>query len=142
VTTAVIDRAGSNSALRSVLARDGFEGFYCYLTFGRSALDAGGRALLAEIEAVIARFHLFSKKRECLGAALYGTSDVLRIDAKGRVVLLEALKTHAESKNAVASAGLAKKFRSKLTEATEKVRALKKELQALAEAPEGPGGRE
>ena len=126
---------------RSVLARGGFEGFYCYLTFRRSALDAGGRTLLAEIEAVITRFHLFSKERECLGAALYGTSDVLRIDANGRVVLLEALKTHAGAKNAVAFVGLGDKFqiwdpnrfRSQLAAATEQVQ---------REAPEGPGGRE
>jgi MraZ protein len=139
-----VDRFVPNFALRldargRVSILGGLEGFYCYPTTDRSALDAGGRALLAEIEAVIARFHLFSNERECLGAALDGTSDVLRIDPKGRVVLLEALTTHAGIKDAVVLVGLGNKFqiwdpnRAELAGATEQVQ---------REAPEGPGGRE
>jgi MraZ protein len=114
----------------------------------RSAPDAGGQALLAEIKAVIARFHLFSNER--FAAALYGASAVLRMDAEGRGVLPEALKTHAGIKDAVAFVGLGTKFqiwdpnrfRSELAAATERVGALKKELEAEREAPEGQGGRE
>ena len=148
-----LDARGRVSMLtpfRNVMARDGFERFYCYLTFGRSALHTGGRALLAEIKAVIARFHLFSNERERFAAALYGASAVLRMDAKGRVVLPEALETHAGIKDAVAVMGLSNKFqiwktnrfRSELAETTERVRALKKALEAQGEAPEGQGGRE
>ena len=36
---------------RAVLARDGFEGLYCYPTLDGPALDAGGNALLKEIGA-------------------------------------------------------------------------------------------
>jgi len=35
---------------RSVLARGGFEGLYCYPALDRPAIDAGGSALMAEIE--------------------------------------------------------------------------------------------
>ncbi len=124
------------ASFRSVLTRDGFDGLYCYPTLDRPALDAGGHALLAEIETLIARFHPFSNERERFATALYGTSDVLRMDAEGRVVLPEALKTHAGITEAVAFVGLGSKFqiwepnrfRAELAEATEQVRALRKQL--------------
>ena len=43
-------RVSIPAAYRGVLARDGFEGLYVYPTLDRPALDAGGNALLAEIE--------------------------------------------------------------------------------------------
>ncbi|HET7679179.1 MAG TPA: division/cell wall cluster transcriptional repressor MraZ [Xanthobacteraceae bacterium] len=143
-------RVSIPAPFRSVLTRDGFEGLYCYPTLDRPALDAGGHALLAEIEALIARFHPFSNERERFATALYGTSDVLRMDAEGRVVLPEALKTHAGIKDAVAFVGLGNKFqiwepnrfRSELAEATEQVRALKKQLGIQGAAPKAQGARE
>ena len=65
-------RVSIPASFRAVLARDGFEGFYCYPTLDRPALDAGGNALLAEIEALIARFPPYSEEREQFAAALYG----------------------------------------------------------------------
>ncbi len=123
------------ASFRSVLTRDGFNGLYCYPTLDRPALDAGGHALLAEIETLIARFHPFSNERERFATALYGTSDVLRMDAEGRVVLPEALKTHAGITEAAAFVGLGSKFqiwepnrfRAELAEATEQVRTLRKQ---------------
>jgi MraZ protein len=143
-------RVSIPAPFRSVLTRDGFEGLYCYPTLDRPALDAGGHALLAEIEALIARFHPFSNERERFATALYGTSDVLRMDAEGRVVLPEALKTHAGIKDAVAFVGLGNKFqiwepnrfRSELAEATDQVRALKKQLGIQGAAPKAQGARE
>jgi MraZ protein len=129
------------------LARDGFEGLYCYPTLDAPALDAGGNGLLAEIEALIGRFAPFSQEREQFSAALYGTSEVLKIDGEGRVMLTEPLKTHAGITDAIAFVGLGQKFqiwepsrfRTQLAEATEKVRALKRQLgsQVAAQAPDG-----
>ena len=48
---------------RAVLARDGFEGLYCYRTLDRPALDAGGNALLADIETLIGMFAPYSDER-------------------------------------------------------------------------------
>src|SRR3954471_14390187 len=73
----------------AVLARGGVEGLYCYPTLDRPALDAGGNALLKEIETLIARFSPYSEEREQLSAALYGTSEVLKIDGEGRAILTE-----------------------------------------------------
>lgn len=74
----------------------------------------------------------------------------LRMVAEGRVVLPEALKTHAGIKDAVAFVGLGNKFqtwepnrfRSELAEATEQVRPLKQQLGIQREAPKGQGARE
>jgi MraZ protein len=143
-------RVSIPAPFRGVLTRDGFEGLYCYPTLDRPALDAGGQALLAEIETLIARFPPFSNERERFAAALYGTSEVLRMDAEGRVMLPEALKTHAGISEAVAFVGLGNKFqiwepnrfRSELAEATEQVRALKKQLGSQGTAPKAQGARE
>ena len=143
-------RVSIPAPFRAVLARDGYEGIYCYPALGRPALDAGGHALLAEIENLIARFAPYSDEREQLAAALYGTSEVLKLDAEGRVSLSEPLKTHAGIADAVTFAGLGHKFqiwepdrfRAELAEATEKVRALKQQLSSRIAAEGPPGARE
>ena len=140
-------RVSIPAPFRAVLARDGFEGLYCYPTLDRPALDAGGNALLGEIEALIGRFAPYSEEREQFSAALYGTSEVLKIDGDGRTVLTEALKRHACIEDEVTFAGLGHKFqiwepgrfRAELAEATEKVLALKKQL-GSRRAAEGPHG--
>ena len=64
-------RVSIPAPFRAVLARDGFDGLYCYPALDRPALDAGGNALLAEIEALIARYPPYSDEREqLLGRAL------------------------------------------------------------------------
>ena len=71
----------------------------------------------------------------------------LKIDGEGRVILSEGLKTHAGITDSVVFVGLGHKFqiweperfRAELAEATEKVRALKKQLGSRG-AAEGPHG--
>jgi MraZ protein len=143
-------RVSVPASFRSVLARDGFDGLYCYPALDRPALDAGGNALLAEIEALIAGFSPYSEPREQFALALYGTSETLKIDGEGRVVLTDAHKTHTGIKEAVVFVGLGHKFRiwepgrfrAELTEATEKVRAFKQELGNRTAAAKPPGARE
>ncbi|HXQ84762.1 MAG TPA: division/cell wall cluster transcriptional repressor MraZ [Xanthobacteraceae bacterium] len=135
---------------RAVLERDGFDGLYCYPALDRPALDAGGNALLAEIEALIAGFSPYSEEREQFSLALYGTSETLNIDGEGRVLLSDALKAHAEITEAVAFVGLGHKFqiwepsrfRAELAEATEKVRAFRQELGTRMAAAKPLGARE
>jgi MraZ protein len=129
-------RVSIPASFRSVLARDGFAGLYCYPALGQPAIDAGGRALLAEIDALVNRFPPYSGEREELLVALYGRSDTVTLDTEGRVVLPEELKQHAGITDAVAFVGLGHKFqlwepqrfRAHLAKATATVRTLTKVL--------------
>ena len=138
-TTSRLDAKGRVSipaSFRSVLARDGFAGLFCYPALDQPAVDAGGQALLAEIEALVNRFPPYSGEREEFLVALYGRSETVTIDTEGRVVLPEELKSHAGITDAVAFVGLGHKFqiwepqrfRAHLAKATATVRALTKRL--------------
>jgi MraZ protein len=139
-------RVSIPAPFRSVLARDGFEGLYCCPTLDRRALDAGGKALLEEIQALITRSAPDSD-RERFAMALHGSSEILKMDAEGRVVLPEALKSHAGISDAVAFVGLGNKFqiwepnqfRAEFAQATTTLRARKKQLAA---APKAQGAKE
>jgi MraZ protein len=143
-------RVSVPATFRAVLARDGFDGLYCYPALDRPALDAGGNALLAEIEALVAGLSPYSEQRERFSLSLYGTSETLKIDGEGRVVITDVLKTHAGIADAVAFVGLGHKFqiwepgrfRAELAEATEKVRAYKQELGARMAGAKPLGARE
>ncbi len=144
-------RVSVPASFRAVLARDGFEGLYCYPTLDRPALDAGGNALLNEIQALIAGFPPYSAAREQFALALYGTSETLKLDAEGRVVLTEALKGHAGITDMVVFVGLGHKFRiwepgrfhAEMAEATDKLRAFRQEPGTRTAAQETPlGARE
>src|SRR5665213_1848018 len=65
-------RVSVPASFRAVLARDGFDGLYCYPALDRPALDAGGYALLSEIDALTAGFQPYSDQREQFALALYG----------------------------------------------------------------------
>jgi MraZ protein len=152
-TTLRLDAKGRVSIpaqFRSVLARDGFDGLYCYPALDQPAIDSGGNALLAEIEKLLGRYSPYSEEREQLLMALYGTSESLKLDGEGRVVLSEALKSHAGITDAVAFVGLGHKFqiwepgrfRAQLSEATERVRAVKQRLSSQGGAPQALGAQE
>jgi MraZ protein len=142
-------RVSIPATFRAVLARDGFEGLYCHPSIDQPALDAGGHALLRQIEELIARYSPYSEPRDQLALALYGTSETLKIDGEGRIVLPEPLKAHAGIKETAAFVGLGHKFqiwepdrfRAQLAEATEKVRAVKRQLGSKMAVP-GVGARE
>ena len=152
-TTLRLDSKGRVSipaSFRSVLGRDGFDALYCYPALDHPAIDAGGNALMAEIDALIASFTPFSEQREQFALALYGTSETLKIDGEGRVVLSEDLKRHAGITEAVTFVGLGHKFQiwepgrfqNELAEATDKVRALKVQLGSQSAARNVLGARE
>jgi MraZ protein len=143
-------RVSVPAAFRAVLARDGFDGLYCYPAPDRPALEAGGNALFAEIEALIAGFSPYSEQRERFLLALYGTSETLKIDGEGRVVLTDTLKAHAAITDSVLFVGLGHKFRiwepgrfrAELTEATDQVRAFRQKPGARTAAAKPHGARE
>jgi MraZ protein len=116
----------------------------------RPAIEAGGSLLMAEIEALIKRFAPYSDQREQFALALYGTSEMLKIDGEGRVVLSKNLKRHAGITETAAFVGLGNKFQiwepgrfqSELAKATEEVRALNRELSSQGAPRDALGARE
>jgi len=77
---------------RQALAKDGFEGVYVYPSLDAPALDCGGLKLLQEIDALLATLPPFSPARDAFATALLGTSEILRMDAEGRISLDDRLK--------------------------------------------------
>lgn len=142
-------RVSIPASFRQVLTRDGFDGLYCYPTLDRTAIDAGGHALLQSIERLMDHYPPFSDARDRLATALYGTSETLKIDSEGRVILTDTLKAHAGIVDAVTFVGLGDKFQlwepgrfqAHLSEATDAVRILKQRLGTQG-AADAPGARE
>lgn len=140
-------RVSIPSSFRSVLAKDGYEGLYVHQGLDLPALDAGGNALRATIDDILARFSPFSDEWELLSTALNGTSEVLKIDTEGRMVLSEALKAHAGIGDAVTFVGHGHKFqiweperfRAHLDAARTRLRDVKRTLGGLT-IPTGGAG--
>jgi MraZ protein len=129
-------RVSIPASFRAVMARDGFEGLYVHPSLDAEALDCGGNGLLEQIEGLLDRFSPFSEERDTYSTALLGTSEILRVDPEGRVILTESLKNFAGITSEVTFVGQGYKFqiwepgrfRVHLEEARNRVRILRKQL--------------
>ncbi len=143
------------ASFRAVLTRDGFEGLYIHPSLDQQALDCGGNALLQEIDALLARLSAYSEERDLFSTALLGTSEILKFDSEGRVVLSETIKTFAGISNDVTFVGHGHKFQmwepnrfqAHLEEAKHRVRDLRRQLSSGSAAgdiqyPRSHGGGE
>jgi MraZ protein len=148
-------RVSIPASFRAVLARDGFEGLYVYPSLYSDALDCGGNALLSEIDALLAPLSPYSEERDAYSAALYGESEVLKIDGEGRVILTDTMKARIFVSHEATFVGQGHKFqiwepgrfRAHLAEARNRVRDLRKQLSSGQAAtgvlsPQPPGARD
>lgn len=141
-------RVSIPAPFRAVLARDGHEGLYVHPALDAPAMDAGGNALLGEIDAFLSTRPAYSEEREQFSLALLGTSEVLKLDAEGRISLTESVKAQAGIRDAVAFVGLGHKFQmwepvrfqAHLAEARERVRGLRRSLGETGTANLPPPG--
>lgn len=154
--TARLDAKGRVSIpapFRAVLARDGFAGLYVHPSLDAEALDCGGNALLSEIDGLLGALAPYSEERDMFSTALLGTSEVLKADPEGRIILTESLKAWANVSAEAVFVGQGHKFqiwepgrfRAHLAEARDRVRSLRKELgsgHAAAFPPRTSGARE
>ena len=116
------------------------------------AVDCGGNALLKDIDDLLERHSPYSVERDLFSTALLGTSEILKVDAEGRVVLTETVKRYAGITGEVTFVGQGHKFQiweparfqAHLEEATLRLRDLRKQLSSrhAAETPRPPGARE
>lgn len=103
-------RVSIPATFRAVLGRDGFSGLYVHPALDLAALDAGGNALLKEIDGLLATMPPYSDERDHLSTALLGVSEVLKVDPEGRVQLSDSLKAYAELGDEITFVGLGAKF--------------------------------
>lgn len=143
-------RVSVPASFRTLIARDGFEGVYVYPALDMEALDAGGNRLVEEINSLLDRLPPYSEERDYLSASLYGDSEVLKLDAEGRIVLTERLREHAFIADRVTFVGLGQKFQiwdpdrfvQHQKEARNRVRELKQMLGAVPPKGAAPSGGE
>ena len=76
-------RVSIPASFRSVLARDGFVGLFGYPALDQPAVDAGGHALLAEIEGLVNRFRPIRRSGRSFRVALYGRSETVNARRRG-----------------------------------------------------------
>lgn len=142
-------RVSIPAPFRAVLVRDGFEGLYCCPTLDRQAVDAGGNRLRDQIRNSLLAFEAFSEDHEYLSTTLIGESEILKIDQDGRVVLSDAIRSHAGVGERVTFVGQGYKFQiwepdrfaAYREEAKNRVRDLRRNLASSqrAAAPDGAG---
>lgn len=97
-------------SFRTVLAKDGFEGIYCYPSLDDHALDAGGQRLVGKIQLLLEDLAPYSDERDHLAMALFGASEILSLDQDGRIKIPERLCAHVGLSNEVTFVGLGDKF--------------------------------
>lgn len=146
-------RVSIPAPFRAVLTRDGFEGLFAHPSLDSSAVDCGGHALVREIDQLLARHAPYSEEHEFLSTALFGASEILKVDAEGRVSLTESIKAYAGITEEVTFVGQGDKFQiwepgrfhAHFEEARNRVRDLRKQLNSRYAGPEEPrphGARE
>ena len=141
-------RVSIPASFRSVLAKDGLDGIYCYPSLDAPALDAGGQRLVDKINALVEDLAPYSDEKDQLATALFGTSEILTIDQDGRTILSERLREHAGITSHITFVGLGEKFQmwepgrfeAHLSESRRKVRDLRKLLGAGRRGSGGPEG--
>lgn len=141
-------RVSVPAPFRTVLAKDGFEGIYCYPSLDDQALDAGGQRLVDTIQGLLEDIDPYSDERDHLSMALFGASEVLTVDGDGRMVLPERLREFAGIENRVTFVGLGNKFQlwepdrfaSRFKEGREKLNKLRKLLGAGSRKSGGTEG--
>jgi MraZ protein len=97
-------------SFRTVLAKDGFEGIYCYPSLDDAALDAGGQRLVDKIQLLLEDIAPYSDERDHLAMALFGASEILSLDQDGRIKIPERLCDHAALSYKATFVGLGGKF--------------------------------
>jgi MraZ protein len=139
-------RVSIPAPFRGVLTRDGYEGLYVHPSLDADALDCGGYALLHHIEGLLNSLSVHSEERDAFSTALLGTSEILKIDPEGRVILTDNLRAFAAITAEVTFVGQGHKFqiwepsrfRAYLDEAKNRVRAFRRKLSVQQGGKDGP----
>lgn len=103
-------RVSIPAGFRAVLTRDGFEGLFCVRALWEPAVEAGGHALIRQIDAAVAAHDAFSAEHLHLATTLMGAGDTLTIDGEGRIVVPEWIRAATGVEDEIVFVGLGQKF--------------------------------
>lgn len=103
-------RVSIPAPFRAVLARDGFEGLYCIASAHCPAVDGGGNRLVEEIQTRAQQFAKLTPDHDMLAAALFGASEILKVDGDGRMMISDMIRDHAGLADQVTFVGMDYKF--------------------------------
>lgn len=103
-------RVSIPAGFRSVLAKDGYDGLYCYPSLDMKAVDSGGNGLFQAIEQRLSRIETYTEAHDYLSTAFYGMGEQLKIDQDGRVSLTDTIKSYAGIDTHVTFVGQGYKF--------------------------------
>ena len=103
-------RVSIPAGFRSILAKDGYDGLYCYPSLDMSAVDCGGNGLFQAIEQRLSRIETYTEAHDYLSTAFYGMGEHLKIDRDGRISLTETIRDFAEIDTHVSFVGQGYKF--------------------------------
>ena len=103
-------RVSIPASFRAVLARGAFPGLFCVRSLALPAIEAGGEALVAAIEATLSRHDPFSAEHTALAALLYGEGDAPTLDGEGRMVMPEWIRAATGISTDVLFVGLGGRF--------------------------------
>lgn len=123
-------RVSVPAQFRLVISCDGFDKLFCYPSLDAEAIDSGGEKLADQISDLLDKLDPYSDERDHLSTALFGLSEMLKIDTDGRVILSDSLRDHAHIESEVVFVGLGEKFqiwepnnfKAHLSEARERVK--------------------
>ena len=103
-------RVSIPAGFRSVLAKDGYDGLYCYPSLDMNAVDSGGNGLFQAIEQRLSRTETYTEAHDYLSTAFYGMGEQLKIGQDGRVSLTDTIKSYAGIDTHVTFVGQGYKF--------------------------------
>ena len=103
-------RVSIPATFRSVLARDGYEGVFALRSLTVPAIEAGGHALIGDIDQLLAGYDPFSEAYQSLSIALLGGGDTLSLDAEGRIVVPDWMRAATGATDELVFVGQGSKF--------------------------------
>jgi MraZ protein len=129
-------RVSIPASFRAVLAREGVDSVHLHPSLDQPALDAGGAAMLSEIDHFLSRYAPYSEAWESFSTALHGMSQALKLDPEGRIQLPPDLKAITGIEAEATFVGLGykfqiwepKRFAAHLAQARDRLRAFRREL--------------
>jgi MraZ protein len=98
------------AAFRAALDAEAFQGAVALRSYSVPAVEMFGGSVMERLVAQVDRMDMFSEERQNFTATLFADSELLSFDSEGRIVLSDALLSHAQIHDQVAFVGCGTHF--------------------------------